>query len=234
MLLLDPFQRRAAAAIDRGESVLVAAPTGAGKTLVADHAIDRALARGGKAFYTTPLKALSNQKFRDLSARLGTDAVGLLTGDRAVRPDAPVVVMTTEVLRALLYDTRRRSWTGSRRSSSTSSTTSRIRTGARSGRRSSSTRPATSPSSGCRRPCPTSRSSMSGSVDPRTRPPWSSRSSARSRCSSSTPWGTCRGRCRWCSRCSWRTASTRWPSCRTAPARSSGARASGCATGAAR
>ena len=104
MLILDPFQQRAAAAIDRGESVLVAAPTGAGKTLVADHAIDRALASGRKAFYTTPLKALSNQKFRDLTARLGSDAVGLLTGDRAVRPDAPVVVMTTEVLRALLYD----------------------------------------------------------------------------------------------------------------------------------
>ena len=104
MLILDPFQQRAAAAIDRGESVLVAAPTGAGKTLVADHAIDRALARGAKAFYTTPLKALSNQKFRDLAARLGADRVGLLTGDRVVRPDAPVVVMTTEVLRALLYD----------------------------------------------------------------------------------------------------------------------------------
>lgn len=104
MLILDPFQQRAAAAIDRGESVLVAAPTGAGKTLVADHAIDRALAAGRKAFYTTPLKALSNQKFRDLGARLGTERVGLLTGDRAVRPDAPVVVMTTEVLRALLYD----------------------------------------------------------------------------------------------------------------------------------
>ncbi|HUP86649.1 MAG TPA: DEAD/DEAH box helicase [Acidimicrobiales bacterium] len=104
MLILDPFQRRAASAIDRGESVLVAAPTGAGKTLVADHAIDRALARNAKAFYTTPLKALSNQKFRDLVFRLGPDRVGLLTGDRAVRPDAPVVVMTTEVLRALLYD----------------------------------------------------------------------------------------------------------------------------------
>lgn len=104
MFTLDPFQRRAAAAIDRGESVLVAAPTGAGKTLVADHAIDRALALGKKAFYTTPLKALSNQKFRDLGARLGWERVGLLTGDRAVRPNAPVVVMTTEVLRALLYD----------------------------------------------------------------------------------------------------------------------------------
>jgi ATP-dependent RNA helicase HelY len=104
LLILDPFQRRAAAAIDRGESVVVAAPTGAGKTVVADHAIDRALSHGGKAFYTTPLKALSNQKFRDLVRRLGADRVGLLTGDRAIRPDAPVVVMTTEVLRALLYD----------------------------------------------------------------------------------------------------------------------------------
>jgi ATP-dependent RNA helicase HelY len=107
LLILDPFQRRAAAAIDRGESVVVAAPTGAGKTVVADHAIDRALALpggAGKAFYTTPLKALSNQKFRDLVRRLGPERVGLLTGDRAIRPDAPVVVMTTEVLRALLYD----------------------------------------------------------------------------------------------------------------------------------
>ncbi len=104
MLILDPFQQRAAAAIDRGESVLVAAPTGAGKTLVADHAIDRALRSGRKAFYTTPLKALSNQKFRDLGARLGPHSVGLFTGDRAVRAHAPVVVMTTEVLRALLYD----------------------------------------------------------------------------------------------------------------------------------
>lgn len=107
MFTLDPFQRRAAAAIDRGDSVLVAAPTGAGKTLVADHAIDRALAAGRKAFYTTPLKALSNQKFRDLGKRLGSDRVGLITGDRSVRPDAPVVVMTTEVLRALLYDCAR-------------------------------------------------------------------------------------------------------------------------------
>jgi ATP-dependent RNA helicase HelY len=104
LLTLDPFQQRAVAAIGRGESVLVAAPTGAGKTLVADAAIDSALASGRKAFYTTPLKALSNQKFRDLSARLGPATVGILTGDRAVRPDAPVVVMTTEVLRALLYD----------------------------------------------------------------------------------------------------------------------------------
>lgn len=100
----DPFQSRAIDALDRGHSVLVAAPTGAGKTLVADYAVHRALAAGGKAIYTSPLKALSNQKHRDLARSLGADRVGLLTGDRTVNPTAPVVVMTTEVLRALLYD----------------------------------------------------------------------------------------------------------------------------------
>lgn len=100
----DPYQKRAMAAIDSRRSVIVAAPTGAGKTLVADYAVHRALARGRRAIYTAPLKALSNQKHRDLSARFGADRVGLLTGDRAVNPIAPVVVMTTEVLRALLYD----------------------------------------------------------------------------------------------------------------------------------
>jgi ATP-dependent RNA helicase HelY len=88
--------------------VLVAAPTGSGKTVVAEHAIDLALGRDGghprgKVFYTTPIKALSNQKFRDLVARLGADRVGLLTGDNAVNADAPVVVMTTEVLRNMIY-----------------------------------------------------------------------------------------------------------------------------------
>lgn len=100
----DPYQHRAMAAIDSRQSVIVAAPTGAGKTLVADYAVHRALARGRRAIYTAPLKALSNQKHRDLSARFGSDFVGLLTGDRSVNPGAPVVVMTTEVLRALLYD----------------------------------------------------------------------------------------------------------------------------------
>ena len=100
----DPFQQRALDALDQGSSVLVAAPTGSGKTLVADYAVDLALAEGRKAFYTTPLKALSNQKHRDLAARLGPDRVGLLTGDRVVNPEAPVVVMTTEVLRAMLHD----------------------------------------------------------------------------------------------------------------------------------
>ncbi|MDH5313866.1 MAG: DEAD/DEAH box helicase, partial [Actinomycetota bacterium] len=101
---LDEFQVQAAEAVDAGMSVLVAAPTGSGKTVVAEFAIERALDRGGKAFYTTPLKALSNQKFGDLSAKHGTARVGLLTGDNAINPDAPVVVMTTEVLRNMLYE----------------------------------------------------------------------------------------------------------------------------------
>lgn len=102
---LDPFQREAIAALDAGESVLVAAPTGSGKTVVAEHAVALTLARGGGArvFYTTPIKALSNQKYADLARRHGTDGVGLLTGDNAVNGDAPVVVMTTEVLRNMIY-----------------------------------------------------------------------------------------------------------------------------------
>jgi len=100
---LDPFQHRAMDAIDRGESVLVSAPTGSGKTLVADYAVSRALDGGGKAFYTTPIKALSNQKFSELSARYGAHRVGLLTGDISHQPRAPIVVMTTEVLRNMLF-----------------------------------------------------------------------------------------------------------------------------------
>ncbi len=100
---LDPFQVEAIAAIDAGSSVLVSAPTGSGKTVVAEHAVARALAAGGRAFYTTPIKALSNQKYHDLARRHGVDQVGLLTGDTAVNGDAPVVVMTTEVLRNMIY-----------------------------------------------------------------------------------------------------------------------------------
>ena len=91
-------------ALDDGRSVLVMAPTGSGKTLVADYAVTRTLEAGATAVYTTPLKALSNQKYRDLVRRLGADAVGLITGDRTVNPAAPVLVVTTEVLRAMLYD----------------------------------------------------------------------------------------------------------------------------------
>ena len=100
---LDPFQLRALDSLDAGRSVLVAAPTGSGKTVVADYAIDLALAGGRKAFYTTPIKALSNQKHGDLVRRLGGERVGLLTGDNAINGDAPVVVMTTEVLRNMIY-----------------------------------------------------------------------------------------------------------------------------------
>ena len=100
---LDRFQVDAIAALDRGASVLVAAPTGSGKTVVAEHAVARALAEGGKAFYTTPIKALSNQKYADLARRHGSASVGLLTGDNAINGDAPIVVMTTEVLRNMIY-----------------------------------------------------------------------------------------------------------------------------------
>jgi ATP-dependent RNA helicase HelY len=100
---LDPFQRRAIDALDDGRSVLVAAPTGSGKTVVAEHAVARALGTGTKAFYTTPIKALSNQKYADLARRHGAGRVGLLTGDNSINGDAPVVVMTTEVLRNMIY-----------------------------------------------------------------------------------------------------------------------------------
>ncbi|MEI8240034.1 MAG: DEAD/DEAH box helicase [Actinomycetota bacterium] len=100
---LDTFQLRALDALDNGESVLVAAPTGSGKTVVAEYAIDAAVADGKRAFYTAPIKALSNQKYHDLVERLGPQQVGLLTGDNAINGDAPVVVMTTEVLRNMIY-----------------------------------------------------------------------------------------------------------------------------------
>ena len=100
---LDRFQIEALAAIDAGHNVLVAAPTGAGKTVIAEHAVARALEEGRRAFYTTPIKALSNQKYADLVKRHGAGNVGLLTGDNAINPDAGVVVMTTEVLRNMIY-----------------------------------------------------------------------------------------------------------------------------------
>jgi ATP-dependent RNA helicase HelY len=100
---LDQFQVDACAALERGRGLLVAAPTGAGKTVVGEFAVHCALERNLKCFYTTPIKALSNQKYAELVARYGADRVGLLTGDNAINSEAPIVVMTTEVLRNMLY-----------------------------------------------------------------------------------------------------------------------------------
>lgn len=99
----DDYQVKACQDLDDGAGVLVAAPTGAGKTVVGEYATDLALASGLKCFYTTPIKALSNQKFHDLVARHGEDQVGLLTGDVTINSEAPVIVMTTEVLRNMIY-----------------------------------------------------------------------------------------------------------------------------------
>ncbi|MDP7067857.1 MAG: DEAD/DEAH box helicase [Acidimicrobiales bacterium] len=99
----DQFQIEGFGIVDEGLSLLVAAPTSAGKTLIAEYAIEKALAKGQTVVYTTPIKALSNQKFKDLSRWLGKERVGLLTGDNAIRSEAEVVVMTTEVLRNMIY-----------------------------------------------------------------------------------------------------------------------------------
>ncbi len=102
---LDQFQKNAIASLNAGRSVVVCAPTGSGKTLVGQYAIYRALARGKRVFYTTPLKALSNQKLRDFREEFGFDSVGLLTGDASINRDAPILVMTTEIFRNMLYGT---------------------------------------------------------------------------------------------------------------------------------
>ena len=102
---LDDFQKEACEVIDNGESVVVCAPTGAGKTVIAQHAIHRALEQGCRIFYTTPLKALSNQKFYDFGEKYGYHKVGLLTGDTSINRGAQVVIMTTEVFRNMLYGT---------------------------------------------------------------------------------------------------------------------------------
>ncbi|MEO0966929.1 MAG: RNA helicase [Cyanobacteria bacterium J06639_18] len=102
---LDEFQREAIASLNAGHSVVVCAPTGSGKTLVGEYAIYRALAHSKRVFYTTPLKALSNQKLRDFREEFGFDSVGLLTGDASINRDAPILVMTTEIFRNMLYGT---------------------------------------------------------------------------------------------------------------------------------
>jgi superfamily II RNA helicase len=102
---LDEFQAQAIAALETGHSVVVCAPTGSGKTLIGEYAIHRALVRDRRVFYTTPLKALSNQKLRDFREIFGADQVGLLTGDTSINRDAPILVMTTEIFRNMLYGT---------------------------------------------------------------------------------------------------------------------------------
>ena len=103
-LTLFPFQRRALQAIFAGHSVVVAAPTGAGKTLVADFAIERALSADRRVVYTSPIKALSNQKFRDFREAYGDERVGLMTGDVTIQPDAALLIMTTEIFRNTLFE----------------------------------------------------------------------------------------------------------------------------------
>jgi ATP-dependent RNA helicase HelY len=99
----DPFQITACHAVEDGKGVLVAAPTGAGKTVVGEFAAFFALQAGKKCFYTTPIKALSNQKYSEFVAKFGEDRVGLLTGDTSINGEADILVMTTEVLRNMLY-----------------------------------------------------------------------------------------------------------------------------------
>jgi ATP-dependent RNA helicase HelY len=105
---LDTFQKEAARQLDQNRGVLVSAPTSSGKTVVAEYAIFRALREGARVVYTTPLKALSNQKFRDFASSYGPDRVGLVTGENTINDEAPIVVMTTEILRNLIYEDLRR------------------------------------------------------------------------------------------------------------------------------
>lgn len=103
-LTLFPFQRQALGAIFAGSSVVVAAPTGAGKTLVADFAIEQALGNERRVIYTSPIKALSNQKFRDFREAYGEERVGLMTGDVTIQPEAPLLIMTTEIFRNTIFE----------------------------------------------------------------------------------------------------------------------------------
>ena len=101
--ILDPFQERAIRAIEEDKSVIVAAPTGAGKTLIAEYAVEKCLERERKIIYTAPIKALSNQKYRDFYADYG-DMIGIMTGDVVLNPDAPALIMTTEIFRNTIFE----------------------------------------------------------------------------------------------------------------------------------
>jgi ATP-dependent RNA helicase HelY len=99
----DRFQKFAIQGIEAGENILVTAKTGSGKTFVGEYQIAKSLQRGGRIFYTTPIKSLSNQKFHDLKQLFPDASVGIMTGDIKFRPDAQIIVMTTEILRNLLF-----------------------------------------------------------------------------------------------------------------------------------
>lgn len=101
---LDPFQEKAVQAIDKGESLIVAAPTGCGKTLIAEYAVDVSIERGKRVIYTAPIKALSNQKYRDFRKRFGDEIVGIQTGDVTINPDGKLLIMTTEIFRNLILE----------------------------------------------------------------------------------------------------------------------------------
>ncbi|MDR0307910.1 MAG: DEAD/DEAH box helicase [Chitinispirillales bacterium] len=103
-LELDPFQVSAVEAIDRGESLIVAAPTGCGKTLIAEYAVEESIRLGKRAIYTAPIKALSNQKYRDFRKRFGDEIVGIQTGDVTINPEARLLIMTTEIFRNLILE----------------------------------------------------------------------------------------------------------------------------------
>ena len=105
---LDPFQIQAIEWIEKEHSLLVSAPTGSGKTLIAEKAVEKALSRGEQVIYTAPIKALSNQKFRDFQARFGKDTVGILTGDVSINSGAPLLIMTTEIYRNCLFENAER------------------------------------------------------------------------------------------------------------------------------
>ncbi len=105
---LDPFQVQAVEAIDRGESLIVAAPTGCGKTLIAEYAVDVSMERNKRVIYTAPIKALSNQKYRDFRKRFGEEVVGIQTGDVTINPEGKLLIMTTEIFRNLILEDSRR------------------------------------------------------------------------------------------------------------------------------
>src|SRR3981081_3710533 len=105
---LDDFQIEAIEKLDTHNGVLVSAPTSSGKTVVADYCNFRALREGSKVIYTTPLKALSNQKYHDFVQEYGADRVGLVTGENTINDEASIVVMTTEILRNLIYEDPKR------------------------------------------------------------------------------------------------------------------------------